>query len=144
MTIKWPIVFLPIVASNVVQLAFKPEYTDTPTVIQPPGWIFGLIWTVIYLLYGVFLYRLTTMRHPMMNYIVALSAVNLILNLMWSPLVFVYKQRVAGLYIIHALIATLIALIIMLDDKSSKLLLLPYLSWLIVASQLQLFSVINI
>ena len=140
MTYKWLIVFLPIVASSAVQLAFKPVYTDTPSVIQPPGWIFGLIWTVIYLLYGIFLNRLTTMRHPMMNYIVALSAVNLILNLMWSPLVFVYKQRVAGLYVIHALIATLIALMSILDDKTSKLLLLPYLSWLIVASQLQLVS----
>lgn len=136
-------ILLPIVASTIVQFAFKPAYTGTPNVIQPPGWVFGLIWTVIYLLYGVFLNRLATMRHPLIDYIIALSAVNLILNLMWSPLVFVYKQHVIGLYIIYALIATLIALIIILDDKSSKLLLLPYLSWLIVASQLQLVSIQN-
>jgi hypothetical protein len=94
-------------------------------------------------LYGLFLQRIATKKHPMIRPIAVIAGLNLLLNLIWSPLVFVYKRRVAGLYIIYALIATLLALLVMLDDKSSKLLLLPYLTWLVVASQLQLASLIQ-
>jgi translocator protein len=133
----------PLAASTIIQLIFQPTYTDTPTTIQPPGFVFGIVWTVIYLLYGLFLQRIATKKHPLIRPIAVIAGLNLLLNLIWSPLVFVYKRRVAGLYIIYALIATLLALLVMLDDKPSKLLLLPYLTWLVVASQLQLASLIQ-
>lgn len=134
------IVLFPIIASSTVQLMFNPEYTGTPTRIQPPGWVFGVVWSIIYVLYGLYLQRISKHKN---HRIVVIAWINLVLNLAWSPLVFVYKQRVVGLYVIHALIATLITMLTLLRDDTSKLLLMPYLTWLIIASQLQLCDILQ-
>ena len=133
------ITLLPLIVSNLVNFSYAPKY-DTPNVsFQPPGYVFGLVWTTIYILFGMYVYRLIEKPPTFFYSLLVVSLVNFIINLTWTPMVFVQKNNIYGLYSIFFLISTLISIMIMLEnDVVGKLLLVPYLSWLFIALTLQI------
>ena len=128
------IIVLPFIVSNIVRiLTAKPDTYPTKTPLQPPGYLFGIAWSIIYLLYGAYLYRICTTREPNMNYILFLWTINFIVNLMWYPIVIDRKKHTMGVYMIVFLISTLIGLLVNTENVTSKNLLIPYISWLVLA-----------
>ena len=97
---------------------------------NPPGWIFGVVWPVLYVMMGVSLYLL--LRHwPASRWAIALFAVQLLLNASWTPVFFGLHQMAAALVILIALWATLVATLYASWQVSTPaaLLLLPYFAW---------------
>lgn len=101
---------------------------DKPT-FNPPSWIFGPVWSVLYLMMGIALGKIwkarAAYRWPLMIFIL-----KFVFNLAWSPLFF-YCQRVdLALIDISLLWICLVALIVITYyNKNIFLLLLPYLMW---------------
>lgn len=110
----------------------KPSWT-------PPGWIFGPVWTILYLLIAVVGWLLYREKHsPMRSKALLFYGCQLILNFLWSFLFFSLNSPILGLIDI-----TLLSLMIMLTIVYSwpvrslaSLLLIPYLIWVIYASSL--------
>ena len=107
--------------------------------IMPPGWAFGVAWTILYVLMGFALALVVSARGARGRRVaIAFFAVQLALNLAWSPLFFAAHQVTAAL----ALIGILLVVVVMTTWRFLRirpiagLLLLPYLAWLIFATML--------
>ena len=116
--------------------------TDTPwylalklSPIQPPPWVFGAVWTALYVLLAISFARMAA--HPRVSRIVIIGfIVNIVLNALWSPVFFLMNRPRWSLVILAALIANLIILMrnIARVDRLSFRLLIPYLCWLCIAT----------
>ena len=106
---------------------------------NPPNWIFGPVWTVLYTLMGIALYLVW--KKPISkdrNTGIAIFMIQFTLNFFWTIIFFKYHQL--GWALIEILMMWLsILLTIILFWKSSTLaasLLIPYLAWVSFATLL--------
>jgi tryptophan-rich sensory protein len=113
---------------------------DKPA-IYPPSIAFPIVWSVLYALMGIALALLASARGARGRGIaVAAFALQLAVNLTWSPVFFVAHRLTLALAIIVVLIV-LVAVTIALAwrvRRSAAALLLPYLAWICFASLLNL------
>lgn len=105
---------------------------------MPPGWAFGVAWTILYVLIGIAVGLVIASDNRDKRAALALFAVQLVLNLAWSPVFFGAHQIRAALIIICVLIVTvaLTTLSFWRVQRIAALLLLPYLAWLLFATEL--------
>ncbi len=99
---------------------------------QPPGWAFGPAWTIILGLAGWALYiGLTEASGAQYTAVAVAFCVNAALHFLWSPLFFKLKRPDWSFYENFALIASCVALIVVLAPVSSfaAWLIVPYLVW---------------
>ena len=109
---------------------------------QPPDWLFGPVWTLIFglaALAGVLAWRNADGRDAHAR-IVVLFVVNAILNVGWSWLFFRLHRPDFALYEVGFLWLSIVALIVGLYpySRTSSALLLPYLAWVTFAAALNL------
>ena len=106
--------------------------------LNPPGYVFGIVWPILYLLMSISAYR-------NFDSIARLFFIQLFFNTIWSWLFFFYHLPFIALLDIWLLIFLNINILIVLAkrDKLSTVLYLPYVIWLLFASYLNLFIVIN-
>lgn len=112
----------------------KPSFT-------PPNYVFPIVWTTLYLLIGISLYLAwTSAKKTQKGKLAKLFALNLILNLFWTPLFFLLQNPILSLIDMYLLIISTIWLIIFIYkiNKTSSLILIPYLIWITFASFLNL------
>lgn len=104
----------------------------------PPPNVFGPVWTVLYVLMAVAAW-LVWRRDPRLgNPAIIVYAVQLVLNLLWSPLFFGFGWRGVALIDILLLdiaVAATIALFWRVN-RLSAVLLVPYLAWVLFATML--------
>ena len=109
---------------------------------QPPDWLFGPAWTLIYALItaaAVKAWRAAGDRRGR-QWIVGLFGFNLTLNVLWSLLFFSARRPDWAMFEVVLLWASIAALIwtIYPRSKSAAWLLVPYLSWVTFASLLNM------
>lgn len=104
---------------------------------MPPGWVFPVVWTILYMLMGV---SLAMLIQAQAGIAIALFAAQLLLNLVWSPIFFAAHRIGAALAVIVALDGAVLATIgaAWAVQPLPALLLLPYAAWLVVATALNL------
>jgi translocator protein len=106
---------------------------------MPPGWAFGVVWPILYLMLGLALAIIIHARGARGRPL-ALSffAAQLLLNLIWSPLFFAAHQVGAALALLAALLVLALATAILFARirTSAGLLFIPYLGWLCFATAL--------
>ena len=106
---------------------------------MPPGWLFGLVWPLLYLLMGIALAMvLAEPESPRRRKALILFFVQLALNLAWSPIFFAAHDITLAKYVIFvmAVVAAAAAGQFMRLKRAAGLLLIPYLAWLIFAAML--------
>ncbi|HEX8302970.1 TspO/MBR family protein [Sphingomonas sp.] len=101
--------------------------------IMPPNWAFPVAWSVLYVLLGLALAMIinargSTLRGPAL----VVFAVQMAVNLAWSPVFFGMHQVVPALIIIGVLfVLALITTILFARIRlGAAILLLPYLAWI--------------
>jgi benzodiazapine receptor len=107
--------------------------------IYPPGWLFGVVWTILYALMGFAMAVISAAKGARGRGVAALAfVVQLILNLAWSPMFFAAHQITGALVLIVVLDLAVILTIALFWKvrRSSALLLLPYLAWILFATLL--------
>lgn len=95
----------------------------------PPGWVFGLAWTLVMVGLTVFMARAVRTRE-----LLAVFALQWALNIAWNPVFFAWRAPWAALVVIVALAGTVIGLARM--ERRRTIWLAPYLIWLAVATSL--------
>ena len=63
---------------------------------SPPGWLFPVVWTLLYLMMGLASYRVCVLRYPVRERREALRlyALQLLVNALWPPLFFRFYSRI--------------------------------------------------
>lgn len=108
---------------------------------SPPNWVFGPVWTTLYILMGVALYFIWTSsatsakKSAKLKPVYTIFGIQLALNALWSFLFFGLQSPAYGLIGIIALWLAIVATIIMAYriSKLSAYLLVPYILWVTVA-----------
>lgn len=122
--------------SAAYELLEKPFFT-------PPAYIFPIAWTILYLLMGISSYFIYKSNHPKRYSALMTYAVQLVVNLLWTPIFFTLNLRLVAFFLILLLIYLVVKMILEFYRISSKAayLQLPYLLWLILAALLN-FSIV--
>lgn len=103
---------------------------------NPPNWLFGPVWTVLYAMIAVAGWR-TWMRSSDSGLMIVWFG-QLALNFTWSPVFFTYNlMLVAALIIIAMIVLTVIFIAKSWNvDRTASLLMGPYLCWISFATLL--------
>ena len=115
--------------------------------LTPPNWIFGPVWTIIYLMIASSLYlylRTKPKQHPKATVIVLV--IHLMSNFIWTALFFSLQSPLLALLDIFVLDLALAALIFLFQktNRIAAALLLPYGLWVGFATYLNLgFFLLN-
>ncbi|HJY98518.1 MAG TPA: TspO/MBR family protein [Patescibacteria group bacterium] len=106
----------------------------------PPSWLFGPAWGVLYILLAISVILIIKkgIKNKKVKDALKIFAIQLVLNLLWSPVFFGLKN------ILLALILILILWYFILEtikefakiDKTASFLLYPYLAWVSFAAAL--------
>lgn len=99
----------------------------------PPGWVFGAVWTILYVLLGIAVAQILHARGARGRAgAIGLFAAQLALNLAWTPVFFAAHQISAAFWLLLAIVALAIATVVSFARirKSASWLMLPYLAWL--------------
>ena len=117
----------------------KPSFT-------PPSWVFGPVWTVLYILMGISLFMIVRqgLSAPIVRQGTLLFAVQLVLNLAWSVVFFGMHAPPAAFAVILMLIALVGATVVtfLKISRAAAWLLVPYLGWSCFAAVLNIMIVI--
>lgn len=111
---------------------------------SPPNYLFGPVWTILYILMGISLYIIWTkgIKNKKVKKALYIFGIQLILNAIWSPVFFGAQALLLAFIIIIALWFYIVKTIKAFAkiDKLASYLLYPYLAWVSFASILN-FSV---
>ena len=131
---------IPLVLGGIVGLIIS-NFMDYSTLnklpLSPPGFLFGIVWSILYILMGISYGILKT--KGLVNYeINKIYYLQLIVNLIWPILFFVFKWRLISCIWIVLLVFLIIKMIMQFykQDKLSGYLQIPYLLWTIFATYL--------
>ncbi|MGM0156829.1 tryptophan-rich sensory protein [Enterococcus sp. AZ191] len=105
----------------------------------PPSWIFGPMWTVLYILMGIALYFLTQMdERKLKRKLLTLFVIQFICNFLWSALFFNLQSNfIAAVDItILVIILTILLYHLWLHFRLVMWLLVPYYLWVLFATLL--------
>lgn len=93
---------------------------------SPPNWIFGPVWTTLYILMGIAMYLVWKKKKSL-----TLFLIHLVFNAGWSVVFFGLRSISGGMVVIIILWGFIIALIreFYRIDKRASYLLIPYLVW---------------
>jgi benzodiazapine receptor len=107
---------------------------------SPPNWLFGPIWTTLYLLMGIALFLVWRegLHRRDVRFAILIFSVQLVINLLWSVVFFSFHALFGSFILVMllwlAILANIIAFLII--SKWAGLLLVPYIVWVSIASYL--------
>jgi len=107
---------------------------------SPPNWLFGPVWTLLYILMGISLYLVITAKKKNKQAAYYIFAVQLVLNLFWSILFFGMEMPLLAFIEILLLWVSILATIILFSriSRPAAWINLPYLCWVSFATLLNL------
>lgn len=111
---------------------------DLPS-ITPPGWVFAVAWTILYICMGLALAMVLHARGAKgRGFALLLFFVQLVANFAWSPLFFGAHQVTSALYLIIFILMVTAATFFAFAPirRSAAWLLAPYIAWLAFAAVL--------
>ena len=111
----------------------KPPYS-------PPGWLFPVVWTILYLLMGYASYRVVTAQSEPVKVrrALILDGAQLAVNFLWPLVFFGLKWYLAAFFVLLVLWVLVFLCIYAFADVDEKAgdLLLPYILWITFAAYL--------
>lgn len=133
-------ILIPVILGGLVGLIVS-QFMDYNTLnkppLSPPGFIFGIVWTILYILMGIS-YGILDAKELVNEKINKTYYLQLIVNLIWPKLFFVFKWRLFSCIWIILLVILIIKMIMEFykENKLSAYLQIPYLIWTIFATYL--------
>jgi len=108
--------------------------------IAPPGYLFGVVWTILFVLMAVAVLLFWNRPAPDGNFniIVGLLILNAVLNILWCVLFFGWHRPLAAFIEIFFLNAVNLALIVLFWSSNlwPAILFIPYFLWVSFAAYL--------
>ena len=113
---------------------------------EPPGWIIGPIWLVLYTMLAISFTMMLAKREaiPNSNLVIGLFVIQMIANLMW-PNVFNSAEYLASflLIVVMAVFTAIYAYMIYDHAKEASMLVWPYIAWVCFAGLINIAYYFN-
>ncbi len=114
--------------------------------LTPPGWLFPVVWTILYILMGIAAYRISLLSDSGKTAALQLYWIQLAVNTLWTFFFFRLEWQLFAFFWLLLLIGLIVYTILAFRrlDPTAARLLYPYLVWCVFAAYLNLaFYVIN-
>ena len=110
---------------------------NSPT-FSPPNWVFGPVWTLLYLLIATSAFLIVQKRSEWLPLAIALWALQLALNVIWTPVFSGAQDLQLAFYYIVALWLSIVAYIFFSwrISRWASMIMIPYLCWVSFATAL--------
>ena len=110
--------------------------TLTKPFFNPPNWVFGPAWTILYIMMGIALYLVWNASNNRIA--VTFFVIQLALNFLWSFLFFALENPLIAFIEILLLLGMIILTAVQFYpvSRTAAFLLIPYILWVIFASVL--------
>ena len=142
---RWAMVTVPaiVLIGTAIGLLSNSGYSNrwfaalTLPAITPPGWVFAVAWTILYIGLGLSLAMVLHARGARgRGFALLLFFVQLVANFAWSPLFFGAHQVTTALYLIIFILMVTVATVFAFAPirKAAAWLLVPYMAWLLFAA----------
>lgn len=108
---------------------------------NPPNWLFGPVWTLLYILIGISLYLIWTQKSIQSKKTAYITfTIQIVLNALWSVVFFGLHQVWPGFIIIILLLTSVLAMIVLFRrfSHTASFILIPYAAWVTFATCLNL------
>lgn len=134
---------IPLLVGGIVGLIIMP-FMDYSQLIKPPfappGWLFPVMWNILYILMGISFYLILETDNYDKDSSYIIYFIQLLVNALWSIFFFVFKWRLFSSIWLFLLILLVILMIVKFHkiNKASSLLQIPYLLWCIFALYLNI------
>ena len=113
---------------------------------EPPGWIIGPIWLILYTMLAISFTMMLAKREaiPNSNLVIGLFVIQMIANLMW-PNVFNSAEYLASflLIVVMAVFTAIYAYMIYNHAKEASMLVWPYIVWVSFAGLINIAYYLN-
>jgi len=142
---------VPLLAGLIGSIATIPAISSWYTILikpplTPPNWVFGPVWTTLYILMGFSLYLVVSggTENKLVRLGMILFAGQLIVNILWSFVFFGLHSPILGLVAILVLIILVLAMIYCFYQVSriAAVLQVPYIVWLCIATYLNIMILV--
>ena len=142
---KWILaknILLPVSLGGIIGIiisGFMDYNTLNQPPLSPPGFLFGIVWTILYLLMGI-AYGILVYRRNSDETVSKIYWTQLLVNLIWPILFFVFKVRLLSILWIILLLILVINMILEFykKDKMIAYTQIPYVIWLLFATYLNI------
>ena len=107
--------------------------------VTPPGWLFPIAWTILYILIGIALAMILNARGARLRGLaIGLFVVQLAVNLTWSPIFFGAHQVSTAFWVIVAMVVLAVATTLVFGRirAAAAWAMVPYLVWICFAAVL--------
>lgn len=139
-------IVLPVIAGAIGSLATFPNIPSWYVTLNkpwfsPPNWVFGPVWTILYVLMGISLYLVWTAQSKESKLkAFILFAIQLALNTLWSIVFFALHAPFAAVGVILLLFVMIVLTIkeFWSFSRIASWLLVPYVAWVMFASCLNI------
>lgn len=135
-------ILLPVILGGIIGLILSKfmnynELNKPP--LAPPGFIFGIVWSILYILMGIS-YSILDANNLTNNKVKNIYYLQLAVNLLWPIIFFVLKWRLFACFWIIALLVLIIYEISIFYEKNkvAAYLQIPYLIWTAFATYLNI------
>lgn len=137
---------IPLILGLIVGFLSRPTASYEALVkpfFSPPGFVFPIVWTILYLLMGISSYLIAQSNNPRRYPALITYVEQLFVNLAWLPIFFTLNFRFLAFLWILFLIYLVVKMIVQFKRVSHRAayLQIPYLLWLIFAALLN-FSIV--
>jgi tryptophan-rich sensory protein len=135
---------IPLLVGSIAGFATTPnikewyQYLQKP-VFSPPNWIFGPMWTLLYIIMGVGLYLIwESEKNELRTRALKVFFIQLAFNFAWSFIFFEFRLTGVAFFEIILVWISVLAMIITFYpvNKKAALLQIPYILWVTFASAL--------
>ena len=135
-------ILIPVVLGGIVGLIISNfmDYNElNKPPLSPPGFIFGIVWTILYILMGIS-YGILDYKNLIDTNTKNIYYLQLFVNLLWPITFFVFKWRLFAFIWLIFLVILIIKMMIEFykKDKTAAYLQIPYLLWSIFAAYLNI------
>lgn len=136
-------ILIPLIVGGISSLVSMP-FMDYGNLIQPPlappGWLFPIVWTILYILMGISFYLILESDSYDKDEAYVVYFLQLFVNGLWSIFFFVLKWRLFSSIWLALLIVLIVIMIIRFYkiNKTAGLLQIPYLLWCLFALYLNI------
>lgn len=129
-------VMIPLLLGGIVGFITSSESKNYSGIVE--GWVFPVVWSILYILMGISSYIVRDNRELMNIY-----KVNLVVNLLWPIIFFSFGFRVFAFFwlLLLVLIVGYMLYKFYNENRVSGYLLIPYMLWVIFASFLNLMEI---
>lgn len=136
-------ILIPLAVGGISSLISMP-FMDYNKLIQPPlappGWLFPIVWTILYILMGISSYIILESNSSDKESALKIYFIQLIINGFWTIFFFALKWRLFSSLWLILLIIFIILMIVRFYkiNKTAGLLQIPYLLWCLFALYLNI------